>query len=98
MLLIWRHTNGPVEKDLLALRLRHLMQFPVLLRVARVPLEPGTFDQVVGKGGHTESICPVYTKGNACSCASAFGNRPEACATAAVHWARMSAQQIERHF
>ena len=46
---------GPVEEDLLALRLRYRMPFPVLLCVAPVPVEPGALGQVVGTGRPTES-------------------------------------------
>src|SRR5947208_16294174 len=49
---VWRHQEWAVEEHLLALSLGDLVQVPVLVGVAGVPLKTGALSQVVGKAGH----------------------------------------------
>jgi hypothetical protein len=54
---VWRHQERAVEEDLFTLSLRHLVQFPILLGVAGVPLKTGALSQVVGEAAHRTCIC-----------------------------------------
>src|SRR6058998_1577289 len=49
---VWRHQEWAVEEHLLALSLGNLVQVPVLVGVASVPLKTGALSQVIGKAGH----------------------------------------------
>jgi hypothetical protein len=48
-----RDKKRAVEEDLLALSLRHLVEFPILLGGAGVPLKTGALSQVIGEAGHS---------------------------------------------
>lgn len=50
-----------VEENLFALSLRHLVELPILLGVAGVPLKTGALSQVVREAGHAIRICWIYT-------------------------------------
>src|SRR5204863_133546 len=54
---VWRHQEWAVEEHLLALSLGDLVQVPVLVGIAGVPLKTGALSQVIGKAGHTLCIC-----------------------------------------
>jgi len=54
---VWRHEEWAVEEYLLALSLGDLVQVPILVRVAAVPLKTGALNQVIGKTGHVLCIC-----------------------------------------
>jgi len=54
---VWRHQEGAVEEHLLALSLGDLVQVPILVSVAEVPLKAGALNQVIGKAGHVLCIC-----------------------------------------
>src|SRR6266511_682239 len=54
---VWRHQEWAVEEHLLALSLGDLVQVPVLVGVAGVPLKTGALSQVIGKAGHVLCIC-----------------------------------------
>jgi len=54
---VWRHEQWAVEEYLLALSLGDLVQVPVLVGVADVPLKTGALNQVIGKAGHVLCIC-----------------------------------------
>jgi len=49
---IGRHHKRAVEENLLALTLRHVVEFPVLIRVAGIPLKTGALSKVIGEAGH----------------------------------------------
>jgi hypothetical protein len=54
---VWRNQEWAVEEHLLALSLGDLVQLPILVSVADVPLETGALSQVIGKAGHVLCIC-----------------------------------------
>jgi hypothetical protein len=54
---VGRHKERAVEENLFAFTLRHLVEFPILLGVAGVPLETGALSKVIGKAGHVACIC-----------------------------------------
>jgi len=54
---VWRHEEWAVEEYLLALSLGDLVQVPILVGIAGVPLKTGALRQVIGKAGHMLCIC-----------------------------------------
>jgi hypothetical protein len=49
---VWRNEEWAVEEQLLALSLGDLVQVPILVSVAGVPLKTSALSQVIGKAGH----------------------------------------------
>jgi hypothetical protein len=54
---VWRHEEWAVEEYLLTLSLGDLVQVPILVSVADVPLKTGALSQVIAKAGHVLCIC-----------------------------------------
>jgi hypothetical protein len=56
MLNVRRHQERALEKDLLALPLRYVVQLPILLGGAGVPLKPSALSQVIREARHVLCI------------------------------------------
>jgi hypothetical protein len=50
---VYRYPDRSVEEQLLGLGLCNFMQFPVLGRVAGIPLEASASGELVGEAGHS---------------------------------------------
>jgi hypothetical protein len=78
-----RDKKRAVEEDLLALSLRHLVELPILLGVAGVPLKTGALSQVIGEAGHSQMyMLDIY----ACQAREGRGRSAPLCLYFAVRW------------